>query len=121
MEAIILQDLCMWILDMLPPTHRSNVSSLSSALDPVHLLAVLAQVMPAIPDEPDLHSLTSVSRDSDLHNDSVEAMLTIYVNTCRRLGMRCLFAPHTHPALAAASATGGGAPPPARGAATLPR
>ena len=96
--------LFLWILSRLSPSQQQRVTSLQGALEPRILLTVLADVLPLLRGEPGL--ATAVGDD--------EALITIYVNACRRAGMTNLFDPHSHPSLRANEP--GGIPDADRGA-----
>jgi hypothetical protein len=84
MDALLLHELWLWVCARVPGL---GVTSLLAALDPPILLAVLAQIVPRVPGEPDL---------SQVRGDT-ETLLTVYLNACRRLGVRSLFAAASHP------------------------
>lgn len=90
MEALHLHELCMWLVQIAEASGRSHqLTSLSAALEPEVLLCVLSQVIPKVENEPDIACV-----DGD-----PETLLTVYINSCRRFGMRCLYPAHAHPAL----------------------
>jgi hypothetical protein len=92
----LLQSLCLWLVARAPPSVR--VSSLQGALQPTLLLAVLADLLPApAPGEPSL---------ADARGDD-EALVTVYVNACRRAGLRRLFDANSHPSLRGGALGGG--------------
>ena len=85
-----LHSLCLWLMRRAPPAQAARVSSLQGALQPLVLLGVLAEVLPPLGGgEPGL---------ADVRGDD-EALLTVYVNACRRAGLRFAFDPGAHPAL----------------------
>jgi hypothetical protein len=90
-DPTLLHEIFLWIVSRLPSSQQQRITSLQGALEPRILLSVLSDVLPVLKGEPGL---------SEAIGDD-EALITIYVNSCRRAGMTFLFDPHSHPSLRA--------------------